>query len=522
MKRMMVLKMVVMLVLSLFLNTGCKKHEIPVVTTTAVSNITVDGVTTGGNVTSDGNEGVTARGVCYGSAATVTVTDPHTTNGTGTGIFTSTVTGLMAGTTYYVRAYATNSEGTGYGTALSFKTLGNAPIVSTLDATAVQTTGATLNGLVNANYLSTTVTFEYGLTTSYGSTATASQSPVTGSTSTNVSAVITGLNPGATYHFRVKTVNSIGTTYGDDKTFLTLGQAPTATTVAATDILTTSATFNGTVNANLVSSTVTFEYGLTTAYATTIAATQSPVTGSTVTNVSANVTNLTPGGVVYHFRVKAVNAVGTTYGSDLTVATLGGAPTATTAAATNVSGLTATVNGSVNANLVSTDVTFEYGLTTSYGSSAAAVPAIVTGSTLTTVAADLSGLTGATLYHFRIKAVNTAGTTYGDDLTFTTLGSAPAARTFAATNVLSTTATLNGTAKANWLPTDVTFEYGLSVSYGNSVTANQSPISGNTTININADLSGLTPSTLYYFRAKSVNALGTTYGAGLTFTTGAK
>ena len=620
MKRILSFRLYLILALSLILLVSCKKKEIPVVSTTAVSNITVSGVTSGGNITSDGNAGVTARGVCYGATATITITDPHTTDGSGSGPFTSTVTGLTGGTTYYVRAYATNGEGTGYGTALSFKTLGNAPIVSTLDATAVLTTGATLNGLVNPNYLSTIVTFEYGLTTSYGSTATASQSPVTGSTSTNVSAVVTGLNPGVTYHFRVKTVNSIGTTYGDDKTFLTLGQAPTATTVAASNFLTSSATLNGTINANLLSTTVTFEYGLTTSYGSTATATQSPVTGSTVTNVSANVTGLTPG-AVYHFRVKGVNAVGTTNGSDLTFTTLGSAPAAitlaatdvlttsatlngtinanllstvvtfeyglttsygstvtatqspvtgntvtdvsanatgltpgavyhfrvkgvntlgttngtdltftaagqapvaTTNAATVVQGITATVNGSVNANLVSTDVTFEYGLTTAYGSSAAAVPAVVTGNTPTDVAANLTGLSPVTLYHFRVKAVNSIGTTYGDDLTFTTLGSAPAARTFAATNVLSTTATLNGTAKANWLPTVVTFEYGLTTSYGNTVTAAQSPISGNTTININADISGLTSSTLYHFRAKSVNSLGTTYGLDLTFTTGAK
>jgi phosphodiesterase/alkaline phosphatase D-like protein len=521
MKRICEFQLAITLLLSVLLFTGCKKKEIPVVSTTAVSNITVSGVTSGGNVTSDGNAGVTARGVCYGTVQTITVTDPHTTDGSGTGTFTSTVTGLTGGTTYYVRAYATNSEGTGYGNAVSFKTLGSAPIVTTQDATAVQTTGATLNGLVNPNYLSTVVTFEYGLTTAYGSTATASQSPVTGSSSTNVSAILTGLTPGATYHFRVKTVNDLGTTYGDDKTFLTLGQAPTATTTAGTNVLTTSATFNGTVNANLLSTTVTFEYGLTTAYGGTITATQSPVTGSTVTNVSANVTGLTPG-AVYHFRVKAVNSLGTTNGSDLTLTTLGGVPSATTAAATNIVALTATVNGSVNANLVSTDVSFEYGLTTSYGSSAVAVPAIVTGSTLTNVSANLSGLAPATLYHFRVKAVNSLGTTYGSDLTFATLGQMPVTRTKVATNVLSTTVTLNGDINPNWLSSTVTFEYGLSPAYGNTVTADQSPVTGSTTLDVSANVTGLLPGTVYFFRAKGENALGVSYGAGLIFVTGTK
>jgi phosphodiesterase/alkaline phosphatase D-like protein len=508
-------------IIVLLVVTSCKKKEIPVVSTTAVSNITVSGVTSGGNITSDGNAGVVSRGVCYGTAQAITITDPHTTDGSGSGTFVSTVAGLAGGTTYYVRAYATNSEGTGYGNAVSFKTPGSAPIVSTLDATALQTTGATLNGLVNASYLSTTVTFEYGLTASYGSTATASQSPVTGSTSTNVSAVITGLNPGSTYHFRVKTVNTIGTTYGDDKTFLTPGQVPTATTLAATDAQTTSGTFNGTVNANLLSSTVTFEYGLTTAYGSTVTATQSPVTGSTVTNVSANVTGLVPG-TVYHFRVKAVNVLGTTNGDDLTLTTLGGLPTATTNAATNVEGLTAKLNGSVNANLVSTDVSFEYGLTTAYGSTTAAVPATVTGSTLTDVAADLTGLTPVTVYHFRVKAVNAVGTTYGDDMTLTTLGQAPITKTKIATGILSTSATLNGNVNPNWIPTTVTFEYGLDSNFGSTVTAAQSPLSGGIAVNVSATISGLTPSTTYYFRTKGENSLGVTYGLNLSFTTSAK
>ena len=82
-------------------------------------------------------------------------------------------------------------------------------------------TTATLNGLVDANGQSTTVTFEYGTTTSYGSTATASQSPVTGSTNTNVSANISSLTANTTYHFRVNAVSTSGPAYGSDWTFTT-------------------------------------------------------------------------------------------------------------------------------------------------------------------------------------------------------------------------------------------------------------------------------------------------------------
>ena len=87
---------------------------------------------------------------------------------------------------------------------------GQAPSGLTQPPSNVTSVTATLNATVNPNDLSTTVTFEYGLTTSYGSTAAASPSPVTGNTMVNVMAEISGLLPATTYHYRVKTVNSIG------------------------------------------------------------------------------------------------------------------------------------------------------------------------------------------------------------------------------------------------------------------------------------------------------------------------
>jgi phosphodiesterase/alkaline phosphatase D-like protein len=85
-----------------------------------------------------------------------------------------------------------------------------------------------LNGTVNANGNSTTVTFEYGATTAYGTTVAADQSPVSGSTDSTVSVTIGGLLPGTTYHYRVVGQNSSGTTFGADSTFATLllGEIP--------------------------------------------------------------------------------------------------------------------------------------------------------------------------------------------------------------------------------------------------------------------------------------------------------
>jgi len=94
----------------------------PTVTTTAVSSITSTSATSGGNVTADGGASVTSRGVCWSTTPNPTIANSKTTNGTGTGSFTSSITGLTPGTPYHVRAYATNSAGTGYGSDVSFTT----------------------------------------------------------------------------------------------------------------------------------------------------------------------------------------------------------------------------------------------------------------------------------------------------------------------------------------------------------------------------------------------------------------
>ncbi len=93
------------------------------VTTTAISNIDKTTATGGGNVTADGGATVTARGICWSTSQNPTISGSHTTDGTGTGSFSSAMTGLTANTTYYVRAYATNSAGTAYGEQVSFTTL---------------------------------------------------------------------------------------------------------------------------------------------------------------------------------------------------------------------------------------------------------------------------------------------------------------------------------------------------------------------------------------------------------------
>jgi hypothetical protein len=101
----------------------------PTVTTTAISNITTTTASSGGNVTDDGGSNITVRGVCWNTSGSPTISNSHTSDGSGTGSYSSSITGLTLGTTYYVRAYATNSSGTSYGSSISFTTQSSVGII---------------------------------------------------------------------------------------------------------------------------------------------------------------------------------------------------------------------------------------------------------------------------------------------------------------------------------------------------------------------------------------------------------
>jgi hypothetical protein len=109
----------------------------PTVTTTPITSTTGNSASSGGVITTDGGASVTARGVCWNTSGTPVASDSHTTDGTGIGSFTSSITGLSTATIYYSRAYATNANGTAYGDQLSFTTSSD-PIPS--DPTSITST----------------------------------------------------------------------------------------------------------------------------------------------------------------------------------------------------------------------------------------------------------------------------------------------------------------------------------------------------------------------------------------------
>ncbi len=209
------------------IGNSCKKlPEAPVVLTENVSEITQTTARSGGDVTGDGGAAVTSRGVCWATSQDPTISDLKTNDGNGTGSFVSDITGLNAGTTYYVRAYATNEAGTGYGDEKSFISEEiSTPLLTTTEVTAVTQTGAVSGGEITDD--------GGGSITARGVCWSTDENPTTsddktedGTGSGSFTSIITGLTPEITYYVRAYAINSAGTSYGSQEEFTT--EAPTS------------------------------------------------------------------------------------------------------------------------------------------------------------------------------------------------------------------------------------------------------------------------------------------------------
>ncbi len=292
------------------------------------------------------------------------------------------------------------------------------PTVTTGSTSNVTATSATLTGTVNANGQSTTAWFEYGTVQgTYGNKS--STQTVTGSNDTTVSSTITGLTSGTTYYYKIVAENNSWKSEGSEMSFQYTpgGSAPTVTTDAATDVTTTTATLNGKVNANGISTTAWFEYGAISGSYGSKSNTKA-VTGSTDTTVSASISGLTAG-TTYYYRIAAQNSVGTSYGKEMSFyySSEKKAPTVETEAATNVTATSATLNGKCNPNGLSTTAWFEYGTlqgTYDYKTDTQSM----SGSSYTSVSATITKLTAGTTYYYRIAAKNSVGTSYGTEMEF--------------------------------------------------------------------------------------------------------
>ena len=189
------------------------------IVTTEASSITHNSAKSGGNITNDGGTSILERGVCWNTLGNPTLSNDYTTDGSGFGSFTSTVTGLIQNTTYHVRAYATNIVGTAYGSEVTFTTP-TTPTLTTTAISAITDNSAQSGGNITNDGGATVTARGVCWSTSWSPTIADSKTIDDSGTGSFIS-TLTSLSFGTTYYVRAYATNSVGTAYGSEKTFIT-------------------------------------------------------------------------------------------------------------------------------------------------------------------------------------------------------------------------------------------------------------------------------------------------------------
>ena len=487
---------------------------LPTVTTAALSDITFTSATCGGEVTYEGLDGVAARGVCWSISPNPTTNDSHTVDGGGLGSFSSSITGLQPDTRYYIRAYATNSAGTVYGTQRFFNTLEPMPEVSTNTVSDISYTTATCGGNVTSEGM-TPVTAK-GVCWSTSTNPTINDSlTVDGSGLGDFTSYITGLLPNTHYYVRAYATNGNGTVYGTQRSFST----PVGTPIVSTNII-SSITDSSAVCGGDVTNEAAYPV---TARGVCWSTSTNPTINNNLTvdssgfgNYTSYITGLQPN-TRYYIRAYATNNSGTAYGIQRSLITTVKTPTVSTSAVSNITCIAADCGGTVSSDGIS-GVTAK-GVCWSTSTNPTITDSLtIDGNDVGSFTSHITGLQPGTHYYVRAYATNNAGTVYGTQRQFTTPAATPTVTTVTVSNVTCTTAACGG---------NVTFE-GIAPVTARGVCWSTSPnptISDSLTVDscglggFTSLVTGLQPNTHYYVRAYATNSAGTVYGTQRQFTT---
>ena len=432
------------------------------VTTNSVSNIAQTSATCGGNVTADGGATVTARGVCWSTSHNPTVSGSHTTDGSGTGTFTSSITGLTPNTTYFVRAYATNSAGTAYGEEKSFTTACNTVTVS----------------------ISGNSSIEYGQSTTLTASGASTYMWSTGENTASIT-----VSPASTTTYTVTGTNQYGCTGEASKTVTVSSLAPTVITSSVSNIAQTSATCGGNVTATGGATVTARGVCWSTSHNPTVSGSHT-TDGSGIGSFTSSITGLTPN-TTYFVRAYATNSAGTAYGEEKSF---------TTACNT----VTVTISGNSS---------IEYGQSTTLTASGASTYAWSTGESTAIITVSPTSTTTYT-----VTGTNQYGCTGEASKTVTVNSLAPTVITSNVSNIAQTSAACGGNVTANGGATVTARGVCWSASHNPTVSGSHTT-DGSGTGTFTSSITGLTPNTTYYVRAYATNSAGTAYGEEKSFTT---
>lgn len=479
-----------------------------------------------GTVITDNGANLSARGICYSIDNNPTISASKTPDAQATlGSFTCTLTNLTPSTTYFARAYATNSYGTAYGSEISFTTqAATIPIIaSTTEPSLITQISASSGGLIT-NSGASNITSR-GVC--YSNTST---NPTIANSKTNdgtgigqFTSSLTNLSPNTTYYIRAYATNGVGTAYGDAKSFRTTSATiPVVSTTTATFITQTTAISGGNVISESGATVTSRGVCWSNATSTPTTLNSKTIDGTGIGTFTSSLTSLSPG-VTYYIRAFATNSVGTAYGPTISFSTV--SPTIPTGVITNtISSITQTTgigggNSSSDGGATITARGVCWSNTTS--SPTIANSKTVDGSGVGSFTSSLSGLTTNTTYYVRAYATNSAGTSYGSAKSFTTLSAT--IPTGVTTNSISSTTQTTASGGGSISSDGGAAITSRGVCWSNT-TSNPSiydNITNNGTGNgsFTSSITGLSANTTYYLRAYATNNVGTSYGSVMSFTT---
>lgn len=378
------------------------------------SDITETSFSIKGTILSTGGHEISSYGHCWSEHDTPTIENDNKNNfGNSTEIreFTSNISGLDAGKTYYVRAYAVNNKGTVYSEQRNITMpYIKKPIVKTQGATDIGKDVATLNGNITDNGGDKII--ECGFY--YGTSENTEIKKSLGDNSLSaLKLVLTNLKESTTYYYKAYATNSKGTAYGEVMSFKTLSEnALTVETKSATDITTKSATLNGTV-LDRGSSNIT-EYGFY--YGTNENTTNKKKLENSMDELKLNLTELAEG-TTYYYKAYATNSKGTSYGEVLNFTTLPNIEFSNVSVS-NITPTTASVVYSISlARKTITETGVEYSTQSNFNNAVQSIGSIVHG----TVSIELSSLSENTQYYIRPYTIlNSSYKTVGNRVSFGT------------------------------------------------------------------------------------------------------
>jgi uncharacterized protein (TIGR02145 family) len=494
---------------------------LPTVITSSSFNITSSSCIVGGEVLNDGGTTVIARGVCYSIIPNPTIANNHTNDGTGIGIYYSTLTPLLPNSTYYVRSYATNLIGTSYGNEIIINTnqgSGNLPTISSLAPTLPTHQTVITGGDITSDGGSVVTT--RGVCWSIGTTPTINNSLTNnGQGIGTFSSIPKGLLPNTTYFVRAFATNNAGTAYGSSYSFTTNSRPIISTnnpTVSYTSI---------SISANLINNSGSTVIGNGYCYGLNPQPNfsgQFTINTNNPNNFSTNINGL-QNNTTYFVRAYGIFDCGNTildtiYGNEISFTTMACTVPTVWDSINSISYNSANIQAGCGFNCQNSPFTIGVCWSTSPNPTINNDTVINSNGFFANFATQITNLTAGTVYYVRAFGINSIGVGYGNQLSFSTLAPLlPTVTTSPVSGITDSTAYSGGNITSNGFAPILSRGVCWSTTPNPTITNSNFSIDSSGIGSFISQLNGLVVNTTYYVRAYATNLAGTSYGNQISF-----